>query len=462
MVTEKKNEYLFDGDGRPVQEEQGMRNYHISEPPTGELETTPFGYQVWSTVLGQSLTMLNADGTKQTTKVFAGGAVIARQGSGGASWTTADPVSGTVANLWATGSNTEQTEPIGQTLHIIDPEDPPQPIPPDTMIQNADYPQWRCEERNASQLYGGFHEWPEECRKRYMQDMDVNVYEFSKNDAEQNPANLNKLINNLKHTLPSSDAGLVFATRSMMSRALTSSTRDDDEGDGCDWDKDGKPDCAVSVTYAYQPIDMSDTGGPDASVAQNSLLGDPCDISDLRIPSDVNIASNVRTASSRYTKTKLTVGSNGVLALSTAPIPGIGLAGLAVSAGGTVVAATNHARWFYNMVNDGGDWDYKTGSTELIPGTGKSIYEPFGNFHYGVVGAAAGFDRGNTLQRMAGYVQERNSQKSDGGEHGGLTSIIADFVANKTGGEYPYKDEKADQSLIERGRAYYYAGCYNR
>lgn len=197
------------------------------------------------------------------------------------------PVSGTVTTIWV---QTEQTEPIGQTLHIIDPEDPPQPIPPDTMIQNADYPQWRCEERNASQLYGGFHEWPEECRKRYMQDMDVTVYDFSKNDAEQNPTNLTKLINNFKHTLPSSDAGLVFATRSMMSRALTSSTRDDDDGEGCDWDKDGTPECAVSVTYAYHPIDMSDTGGPDASV---SYVGDISTNKNDKIKNAINMADTI-------------------------------------------------------------------------------------------------------------------------------------------------------------------------
>lgn len=91
-----------------------------------------------------------------------------------------------------------------------------------------------------------------------------------------------------------------------------------------------------------------------------------------------------------------------------------------------------------------------------------SAYEPFGDFHYGIVGAAAGFDRGTTLQRMAGYIQEKNQQPGDGGDHGGLESIVIDFINNRSGGRYPYKDEKVDQVMIERGRAYYYAGCHKR
>lgn len=66
------------------------------------------------------------------------------------------------------------------------------------------------------------------------------------------------------------------------------------------------------------------------------------------------------------------------------------------------------------------------------------------------------------LQRMAGLVQEESQQQSDGGEHGGYASIISDFVDNRSGGVWPYKDEKTDQAMIELGIKYYNAGCHNK
>jgi YD repeat-containing protein len=174
--------------------------------------------------------------------------------------------------------------------------------------------------------------------------------------------------------------------------------------------------------------------------------GDPCDFSDLKVPANVSIANNVKKAEERLRFVKRTAVIATVLA---------GGAGLAFSAG----TAGAHANWFYNQVNTNGPWDYKQLDKVGDPISGKSIYEPFGNFHYGVVGSAAGFPA-NTLQRMAGYNQEENQQKSDGGEHGGMASIISDFALGRNGGEYPYKDEKADQDQIARGVAYYQAGCH--
>lgn len=37
MITETKNEHKFDGDGRPVVEVMGSRQFHVNTPPTGEL-----------------------------------------------------------------------------------------------------------------------------------------------------------------------------------------------------------------------------------------------------------------------------------------------------------------------------------------------------------------------------------------------------------------------------------------
>ena len=64
MVTEQKHEMVFDGDGRPMLEKTAIRGYHVNNPPTQPLTTTPWMYQVWSSVLGQSMTTILPNGTK--------------------------------------------------------------------------------------------------------------------------------------------------------------------------------------------------------------------------------------------------------------------------------------------------------------------------------------------------------------------------------------------------------------
>lgn len=133
IVTQRKQEYVFDGDGHPVIEKLGSRVDAIccvgAEP-----STTTHGYQVWSTVLGSSLTSLYASGYKKETRVFAGGMTIATQGSGdgGGSdtvvWILADPVTGTSAGIGSTGGNiVDEREPFGQTIQLTDPGVPPPP-----------------------------------------------------------------------------------------------------------------------------------------------------------------------------------------------------------------------------------------------------------------------------------------------------------------------------------------------
>ncbi len=61
------------------------------------------------------------DETKWETKIFAGGAVIAKEGATGPHWMTSDPVTGTTAtwrkidNDWLT--SVEETEPLGQKIY---------------------------------------------------------------------------------------------------------------------------------------------------------------------------------------------------------------------------------------------------------------------------------------------------------------------------------------------------------
>lgn len=209
-----------------------------------------------------------------------------------------------------------------------------------------------------------------------------------------------------------------------------------------------------SLEFNRRPRDGDDDGGiggiGGGGIGPPSTQppSDVCDISDLAIPAGVSIARNVGIALERF-------GTVQKAHLIGAAVGGVG--GALTFGGG---AASAHANWFYKQVDTNGPWDYKQLDKVGDPKTGKSIYEPFGNFHFGVVGMAAGFGGANTLQRMAGYIQEQNKQKSDGGEHGGLASIIKDFVLGRSAGQYPYKDEMADQTLIERGIAYYNGGCY--
>jgi hypothetical protein len=167
--------------------------------------------------------------------------------------------------------------------------------------------------------------------------------------------------------------------------------------------------------------------------------GDVCDISDLNIPANVSLRDNIKTAESHYYKAL----GFGILLLGP----------------GTVAAVGNHAAWFVNLVQPGGDWDYKNLDPVGIS-AGKSKYEDFGNFHFGAVGAAAGFDRGHAIQRMAGFVQKPS--QSDGGENGGLASIVADFITNSPRGKQPYGDQWIDQRMINRGIAYYKARCHKK
>ncbi len=147
-VSEEKNEQVSDGEGRPVIEKTGQRNYHINNVPTTTLTTTVRAYQVWSTVLGSSVAEVAPNGTILTTKVFAGGAVIANLGENGVGWTTADPVTGTVGSFGyssqGNSSGVENTEPLGQKIHQEDPETYEAPSN-QTFTGSADDPEWQCQ-----------------------------------------------------------------------------------------------------------------------------------------------------------------------------------------------------------------------------------------------------------------------------------------------------------------------------
>ena len=89
------------------------------------------------------------------------------------------------------------------------------------------------------------------------------------------------------------------------------------------------------------------------------------------------------------------------------------------------ISETYH--WFYLKVRNGGEWDFKQQGGQ---------YEEFGNWHYGVIGAALGIPD-EILLRMAGAAQLRagTSQSAWGNPLGGA----------------PYGDDPLDQAAIQRG-----------
>jgi hypothetical protein len=96
------------------------------------------------------------------------------------------------------------------------------------------------------------------------------------------------------------------------------------------------------------------------------------------------------------------------------------------------------ALWFANKVRPGGEWDFKQEGSE---------FEDFGNFHFGVIGAALGYSP-ETLQRAASLVQN-------------VTDLVAALRGKSTFGTGsplggpPYGDQASDQSNIRDGFSAY-------
>jgi hypothetical protein len=116
--------------------------------------------------------------------------------------------------------------------------------------------------------------------------------------------------------------------------------------------------------------------------------------------------------------------------------------------------AMNHILWFRDQVKKGGPWDYNHSKMRTPEEIKSSMYDSFGNFHYGAVGAAAGFDL-PTLLRAAGYAQETSGDtKGTGGWSGGLVGVFTGINSKA-----PYGDKAEDQEAIKQGYAYYQRGC---
>ncbi len=85
---------------------------------------------------------------------------------------------------------------------------------------------------------------------------------------------------------------------------------------------------------------------------------------------------------------------------------------------------------FYSKVKSGGDWDFKLKDQD------HTKYEDFGNYHFGVVGRAAGFSP-ETLKRAAGAYQIYKGTSPEG--------------SGWPFGSPPYGDEFFDYAWIDQG-----------
>jgi len=129
--------------------------------------------------------------------VFAGKAVVVElRGTGVGvgdmvTWKTSDPASGTVVSYTNdgtanTGFVSEQTEPLGQSVALTDPEPPNEPSTYEQHLFFASDPEWQCSMPDA--FYGGFQGRPDHCQDRVLMSFDWSldqIYGFSSFDTRR-------------------------------------------------------------------------------------------------------------------------------------------------------------------------------------------------------------------------------------------------------------------------------------
>jgi hypothetical protein len=103
---------------------------------------------------------------------------------------------------------------------------------------------------------------------------------------------------------------------------------------------------------------------------------------------------------------------------------------------------------FYDMVNNGGEWDWKHYY--------GSQYEDFGNFFYGLVAKAFGFP--NFIIYNEAGINQFNGPNAGPREWGEPASRFTYFgLGGASPGIYPYGDDPWDRYWISRGIRYYNA-----
>ncbi len=164
--------------------------------------------------------------------------------------------------------------------------------------------------------------------------------------------------------------------------------------------------------YTYvenDPCRWTDPWGLDAGAPSKTKCGNPPPLAiPLAIPSDVDLAANVKLAWQHP--------------LWTESFPT-----------GDLVPNVPAALWLYERVKPEGIWDFKD---QFPP---NPAYEPFGNWHFGVVGTAQGWDEAGLL-RGAGWAQQRDNPSVGQGQWWSGA---------------PYGDDPRDQAWIRAGVQFY-------
>ena len=91
-------------------------------------------------------------------------------------WKSSDPASGTVVSYTNdgaanTGFVSEQTEPLGQSVALTDPEPPNEPQTYEQHLFFASDPEWQCSVPDA--FYGGFQGRPDHCQNKVLRNLDI-------------------------------------------------------------------------------------------------------------------------------------------------------------------------------------------------------------------------------------------------------------------------------------------------
>jgi hypothetical protein len=189
-IIENEVQQKYDGDGHPLKIINSTQTVETTPLPQ---PYTEIKYQIWSSVMNTTLTELRENGSKAETKVFAGGAVIAKQYDNPQTpdfvrWLHADPVTGSRQEVQKNGVGEDylrtELEPLGQEIQPIKPDEE---LPTGTTASNnsADSPEWLC--KYASKDYW---DMPIACQRAKNEDPDFHLDQLFK--QEGNPAAIDK------------------------------------------------------------------------------------------------------------------------------------------------------------------------------------------------------------------------------------------------------------------------------
>ena len=156
----------------------------------------------------------------------------------------------------------------------------------------------------------------------------------------------------------------------------------------------------------------------------------------FNIPVNVNLGQNIRISYARESST-LSVATGFSLALGTG-VPIVGFGNLAASV--STHLAIDHGAWI-NRVREYGEWDYKRRLDD------HNVYQDFGNFNFGVTGAAQGFSEFELLAGATGAQLGADL----------LRRVTGQPVDSSDRTLYGLGDQVRDVAMIRLGIQFYHA-----